>query len=104
MARSLVLRAFLFLPIAFLAAFLVVPLGLTVAVSFWQKAGLFVRSAFVLTSYLAFFESARFAVLERSLAISLEATALSLVIAYPIAWFLAFKARPGTTRLVLLLF
>lgn len=104
MGRSLVLRAFLFLPIAFLAAFLLVPLGLTVAVSFWQKAGLFVRPAFVFTSYLAFFDSVRFAVLERSLAISLEATALSLLIAYPIAYFLAFKARPGTTRLVLLLF
>src|SRR5689334_571773 len=104
MARSLILRAFLFLPVAFLAAFLLVPLGLMVAVSFWQRVGLFVRPAFVLTSYLAFFDSVRFAVLERSLLVSLEATILSLVIAYPIAYFLAFKARPSTARLVLLLF
>jgi ABC-type spermidine/putrescine transport system permease subunit I len=104
MARSLVLRAFLFLPVAFLAAFLLVPLGLMVAVSFWQRVGLFVRPAFVLTSYLAFFDSVRFAVLERSLLVSLEATIISLFIAYPIAYFLAFKARPSTARLVLLLF
>jgi ABC-type spermidine/putrescine transport system permease subunit I len=103
-ARSIVLKAFLFLPIAFLAAFLLAPLGLTAAVSFWQRVGLTVRPALVFTSYLAFFESVRFAVLKRSLIVSLEATILSLLIAYPIAYFLAFKTRPTTTRLVLLLF
>ena len=103
-ARSLILRAFLFLPIAFLAVFLLVPLGLMIAVSFWERAGLLVRPAFVLTSYFAFFEGVRLVVLERSLLVSLEATVLSLVIAYPIAYFLAFKVRPGATRIVLLLF
>ena len=88
----------------FPGGFLLVPLGLMVAVSFWERVGLFVRPAFVLTSYLAFFDGVRFTVLERSLLVSLEATVLSLVIAYPIAYFLAFKARPGTARLVLLLF
>ena len=101
---SLVLRAFLLLPIAFLAAFLIVPLGLMVAVSFWQRAGLFIRPALVFTSYVTFFDSVRFAILERSLLVSLEATCLNLLIAYPIGYFLAFKARPGTTRVVLLLF
>lgn len=104
MARSLVLRAFLSLPIVFLAVFLLVPLGLTVVVSFWQRVGLSVRPSFVFSAYLAFFDSVRLAVLERSLLVSLEATVASLFIAYPIAYFLAFKARPGTTRLVLLLF
>ena len=47
MARSIVLRAFLLLPIAFVAAFLLAPLGLTIAVSFWQRVGLSVRPAFV---------------------------------------------------------
>jgi ABC-type spermidine/putrescine transport system permease subunit I len=103
-ARSLVLRAFLFLPIVFLVAFLLVPLGLTAAVSFWQRAGLLVRPAFVFTSYIAFFQGVRLVVLERSLLVSLQATFLSLFIAYPIAYFLAFKTRPGATRIVLLLF
>ena len=75
-----------------------------IAVSFWERAGLLVRPAFVLTSYFAFFEGVRLLVLERSLLVSFEATALSLLVAYPIAYFLAFKARPAATRLVLLLF
>jgi ABC-type spermidine/putrescine transport system permease subunit I len=103
-ARSLVLRAFLFLPIFFLAVFLLVPLGLMIAVSFWERAGLLVRPAFVLTSYFAFFEGVRLVVLERSLLVALEATVLSLLIAYPIAYFLAFRVRPAATRVVLLLF
>ena len=43
-ARFLVLRAFLFLPIAYLAVFLLVPLGLMIAVRFGERAGL-LRSA-----------------------------------------------------------
>jgi len=103
-ARSVALRAFLFLPIVFLAAFLLAPLGLMVAVSFWRRAGLFVQPAFVFTSYQAFFDSVRFTILKRSLTVSLEATILSLFISYPIAYFLAFRTRPAAARLVLLLF
>jgi ABC-type spermidine/putrescine transport system permease subunit I len=103
-ARSIALRAFLLLPIAFVAAFLLAPLGLTIAVSFWQRVGLSVRPAFVFISYLTFFDSVRFAVLTRSLLVSIEATVLSLFISYPIAYFLAFKTRPDATRLALLLF
>ena len=84
MARSIVLRAFLFLPIAFLAAFLLVPLGLMVAVSFWQRVGLFVRPAFVFTSYLAFFDGVRFTVLERSLLVSLEAPSTMIELPRPL--------------------
>lgn len=102
--RRLLLRAFLFLPIIFLAVFLLVPLALMIAVSFWERAGFLVRPAFVLTSYFSFFEGVRLVVLQRSLIVSLEATVLSLLIAYPIAYFLAFKVRPATTRVVLLLF
>ena len=40
----------------------------------------------------------------RSLVVAAEATVLSLLIAYPIAYFLARKARPSVTRIVLLLF
>jgi spermidine/putrescine transport system permease protein len=84
-ARSIVLRAFLLLPIAFVAAFLLAPLGLTIAVSFWRRVGLSVRPAFVFVSYLTFFDSVRFAVLARSLLVSIEATVLSLFISFPLA-------------------
>lgn len=102
--RPLLLRAFLFLPIAFLVVFLVIPLGLTIAVSFWERAGLLVRPAFTVASYQTFFEGVRLAVLQRSLLVSFQATLLSLLIAYPIAYFLAIKAKAGAARIVLLLF
>ena len=92
------------LPIAFAAVFVPVPLALTIVVSFWIRVGLVVRPAFTFTSYAAFFAGARLLVLERSLIASIEATALSLVLAYPIAYFLAFKASPRAARTVLLLF
>ena len=79
-------------------------LGLTIAVSFWQRVGLSgpARISFSI-SYLTFFDSVRFAVLTRSLLVSIEATVLSLFISYPIAYFLAFKTRPDATRLQALL-
>ena len=66
------------LPIAFAAVFVLVPLALTIVVSFWTRVGLVVRPAFTFTSYAAFFAGARLLVLERSLIASIEATALSL--------------------------
>jgi ABC-type spermidine/putrescine transport system permease subunit I len=103
--RGTLLRwAYLGLPIAVVVLFLLAPLGLMVWMSFWERAGLLVRPAFTLAAYRDFFQGARLSVLERSLWVSVEATAISLLIAYPIAYFLAFKVRPAATRAVLLLF
>src|SRR5215831_14224328 len=101
--RSPVRLTLLAVPIAFMTVFLLVPLGLTIVVSFWQRVGLRVRPAFTLASYLDFFQGVRLTVLERSLLISAEATVISLLLAYPIAYVLAYKTRPNTTRTVLLL-
>ena len=101
--RSPVRLTLLAVPIAFMTVFLLVPVGLTIVVSFWQRVGLRVRPAFTLASYLDFFQGVRLTVLERSLLISAEATVISLLLAYPIAYVLAYKARPNTTRTVLLL-
>ena len=87
--RSPVRLTLLAVPIAFMTVFLLVPVGLTIVVSFWQRAGLRVRPAFTLASYLDFFQGVRLTVLERSLLISVEATLISLLLAYPIAYFLA---------------
>ena len=51
-----------------------------------------------------FFSGVRLLVLERSLLVSIEATALSLLIAYPIAYFIAKRIKPELTRSVLMLF
>jgi ABC-type spermidine/putrescine transport system permease subunit I len=60
--------------------------------------------AFVLNNYTDFLTGTRLIVLARSFAIAIEATAFGLMIAYPIAYFLARKVRADTTQLVLLLF
>jgi ABC-type spermidine/putrescine transport system permease subunit I len=97
-------QAFLSLPLAFVGLFLVVPLALTIMVSFWERAGLRFRPAFSLNSYIAIIEGARLEVLKRTFIVSIEATAISLAIAYPIAYFLARKADPRSARMVLVLF
>src|SRR5690349_18933763 len=91
-------------PLLFLAAFLIVPLGFTAVVSFWERVGLRMRPALSLASYGAFFSGVRLGVLERTLVIAAETTLLSLLIAYPIAYFLALRAGRKTARVVLLLF
>jgi ABC-type spermidine/putrescine transport system permease subunit I len=92
------------LPILFVSLFLLLPLLLTFVVSFWERVGFKFRPAFSFGSYQAIVEGARLTVLERSLLISIEATFLSLLIAYPIAHYLALRARPSRARLVLFLF
>jgi ABC-type spermidine/putrescine transport system permease subunit I len=96
--------ALLSLPILFLAVFLVAPLALAFAVSFWQRVGFRIRPAFRFDAYVDFFSGVRLFVLERGLAVAAEVTAISLLIAYPVAYFLARRAPPAAARIVLALF
>jgi ABC-type spermidine/putrescine transport system permease subunit I len=100
-AGALLHRSLLALPIIFVAAFLLLPLAFTFAVSFWPRVGLMMVPGFTLASYEEFFGGVRLVVLERSLLIAAEATILSLLIAYPIAWFLATRASPAATHVIL---
>ena len=97
-------RALLSLPLVFVGVFLIVPLCVTVVVSFWERAGLKFRPAFTLKAYETIIEGARLDVLVRSFVAAVEATALSILIAYPIAYVLARKTRPSVARVVMLLF
>jgi len=97
-------QALLSLPLLFIVIFMIVPLGVTIMVSFWERAGLRFKPAFTLKSYETIVEGARLDVLIRSIAAAVEATTLSLLIAYPIAYVLARKASPAVARLILLLF
>lgn len=92
------------LPLAFVALFLVVPLGVTAVISFWERAGFGMRPAFSLASYNSFFGGVRLEILERSLTVAITVTLVGLLIAYPIAWFLAHKTSARATRTVLMLF
>lgn len=97
-------QALLGLPLAFVGVFLAVPLALTIVVSFWERAGLRFRPGFTLAAYETIVDGARLDVLLRGVTVAVQATAISLLIAYPIAYFLARKVRPATARVVLLLF
>lgn len=97
-------QSFLLLPVAFVSVSLLLPLGFMVVVSFWQRAMLKMVPAFVLTNYAEFVSGPRLAVLGRSFLVAIEATAIGLLIAYPIAYYLARVAKPSSTRVVLLLF
>jgi ABC-type spermidine/putrescine transport system permease subunit I len=103
--RYLTLRnALLGIPLAFVTAFLVVPLGLTVVISFWKRVGFGIRPDVSLASYASFLRGLRLEILERSLIVATEVTVIGVLVAYPIAWFLAMKASPRATRVVLMLF
>jgi ABC-type spermidine/putrescine transport system permease subunit I len=97
-------RAFLLLPVAFVAVFLILPLAFMVVVSFWKRALLRVEPAFNLGNYAGFLSGPRLVVLGRSFTVAVEATAIGLLVAYPIAYCLARTARPAVTRIVLLMF
>ncbi|MEQ1806739.1 MAG: ABC transporter permease [Burkholderiaceae bacterium] len=104
-AASLTLRgALLGVPLAFVTLFLVAPLALTVVISFWKRVGFGIRPDFSFDSYASFLGGVRFEILERSLLVAAEVTAIGLLAAYPIAWFLALKTSARATRIVLMLF
>jgi ABC-type spermidine/putrescine transport system permease subunit I len=91
-------------PVVFVAVFLIAPLALTLAISFWQRVGFRTRPAFRLDAYLDFLTGVRLFVLERGVVVAAEVTAISLVLAYPIAYFLCFRVRREAARVTLVLF
>ncbi len=97
-------NALLGVPLAFVTVFLVVPLGLTVVISFWKRVGFGIRPDFSFASYASFLTGMRIDILERSLIVGASVTVIGLLVAYPIAWFLAMRTSPRATRTVLLLF
>jgi len=91
-------------PIVFIAVFLIGPLAVMFAWGFWERVGFSVRPAFTLEHYAAFLDGARLFVLERGLVVAISVTVISLLIAYPIAYFLAIRVKREVARAVLLLF
>lgn len=96
--------AFLAAPIVFVGAFLLVPLGLTLVLSFWERAGFKLSPAFSFDSYAAFFSGVRLSVLESSLVLAVSVTAIGLILAYPIAYFLAMRVTQRISQTLLFLF
>jgi ABC-type spermidine/putrescine transport system permease subunit I len=97
-------RALMALPAAFVSIFLLIPLALSIVISFWERAGFKLKPAFTLASYADFLGGVRLLVLERSLVAAAISTVIGLLIAYPIAYYLARHLRRELARAVLFLF
>lgn len=100
----LIRAASLGLPLLGLGVFILGPLAVTFAVSFWRKTGFTMKPDATLANYAQFFAGARLEVLERSLWMAASATLIMLLIAYPIAYLIARRVPPAYTRPVLFLF
>ena len=85
-------------------AFFVLPFAVMVVVSFWERTGEALIASWTLANYGRFFERGHFLeALANSLEVTLLVTAISVVLAYPMAWILAEKVPRSWQRLALLL-
>ena len=94
----------LLLPAAYVAVFLLLPLLLTLVWSFWEREGFWMRPAFSLDSYQAFFGGPRVTVMGRTALLALAVTAVGLLTAYPVAYLISMRLSPSFGSGVLLLF
>jgi len=91
--------------VAWLFLFMIVPVGFMVVVSFWSSGYFGTQPDFTFKNYLKLFQSPLYTgQLLKTLRIGLEATLLSLVLSYPIAYFLSRASGTAKAVLVLLLF
>jgi spermidine/putrescine transport system permease protein len=81
--------------LAWLALFYAMPLGFVVVVSFWRTEGERMVPAFTLQNYDAIFTtvSGQLGILWHTLLIALIVVAASTLVAYPMAYFLAFRVQ-----------
>jgi len=88
-----------------LVLFSLIPLGVMAAYSFQGNSTGAVDGVFTLANYQKFFSNSAFqSVLWRSVLIALATAAFSVVLAYPLAYFLAFQAgKSGMILLTLLI-
>lgn len=92
------------LPWVFLLVFFFAPLLLSIVWSTWRSNGFWIEPAFTFSAYEQFFDGARIATLERSLALAAVTTLVALLVSYPISYYLAFRASAGITQVFLLAF
>ena len=91
-------------PLLAVVALILGPLTILVAVSFWTRTGLIMQPGFTFDAYATFLGGVRFKVFLRSFWMAVSATAIMLLIAYPVAYAIAKKVRPDLMRAVLFLF
>ena len=91
--------------VLWLVAFALVPIGLMIAMSFWTSTISGTRPDFSLANYLRIIDSPLYREqLIKTLRIALMTTAISLIVSYPIAYFLSRRRGAVKVALVVLLF
>lgn len=87
---------------AWLVIFAVLPLGFTFVMSFWTSTIFGTTATWTFDNYLKFVDEPVYvSVLLTTIRIAIVTTVLSLLISYPIAWFLA--TRRGTARTIIVI-
>jgi len=86
-----------------LLIFLYIPLLVIIGLSFIRKGVISAWPDFTLSNYFTFFDSLYYSILVRSLLLAFVTTAVCLLCAYPIAYFLALYARRWKNMLLFLL-
>jgi spermidine/putrescine transport system permease protein len=96
--------AFVMPAILWTVAFFVVPFGFMAAMSLWKRIGSKIIQTWSLDNYAGFFARSHFIEgLANSIEITLVVTALSIVLAYPLAWIIAMQVPERWQRAALLL-
>lgn len=103
-SRSLQRFLVLGIPLVLVAVFVLGPIAVMVAVSFWKKTGLTIVPDFTWKAYAAFLGGVRIGVFWRSLGVALSSTVIMLLIAYPLAYAMDRKIPKSHTGPVLFLF
>lgn len=85
-------------------AFFIVPFVMMICYSLWQRAGTGLVRSWNLDNYSGFLDKPHFvAGLQNSLEITVLVTAVSIILAYPLAWIIAERVPRRWQRLALLL-
>ncbi len=92
------------IPLVYALLLLAVPLGAIVLFSFWTQDFMTVDTTFTTANYRAIWESPIYGLLlQRSLMVSGIVTAVTVVLAYPVAYFISFHVHPSKKSLWLFL-
>ena len=84
-------------------AFFCVPFAVMAVVSLWERVGTDLVRSWSLVNYAKFFSRGHFLeAMLNSLEVTLTVTALSILLAYPLAWILAEKVPPRWQRIGLI--
>ncbi|CAN5701327.1 ABC transporter permease [soil metagenome] len=101
-ARTLAATAFLAPPGLWIGFFFILPMATIVLLSFWRVVDYDIVADFTLSNYEKLFRPLYLGVFWRTITVSLLVTVISLIVGYPVAYYLARKTRRFRLTLLVL--